>query len=146
MVAVGRDRGEWNGIASIYSGPQQMKRLSLYTDDLPKLMHHLDQIRLCGHHGVDVLVGRRSFIDHTGILAALDVSRCRGMVLEREAALRLGAAELPPGAMGAGMETLRIAVPRTMKLRAPMLPGMMPSSPSLALTAPLRVSQTSAPK
>jgi hypothetical protein len=36
--------------------------------------------------------------------------------------------------------------PRTMKLFAPMLPGMIPSSPSRALTAPLRVTSRLSPK
>jgi hypothetical protein len=37
-----------------------------------------------------------------------------------------------------------LPLPRTMYERAPMLPGMIPSSPSRARTAPLRVTKTSA--
>ena len=40
----------------------------------------------------------------------------------------------------------RLPLPRTMNERAPIEPGMMPSSPSLADTAPLRVTKTSLPK
>ena len=54
-------------------------------------MHDIDEIRLRGHHRVDVLVGARRLVDDAFVLAALDMRRRRRVVGEREAALGLGA-------------------------------------------------------
>ena len=50
------------------------------------------------------------------------------------------------GTVAAAVEAVLLPRPRTMKLLAPMLRGMMPSSPLRALTAPFRVTKTSLPK
>ena len=59
---------------------------------------------------------------------------------------------IPVVALGPGTQTEDesldyLPMPKDMDTyRAPMLPGMMPSCPALALTAPLRVTYTSCPK
>ena len=100
--------------------------------------------RLRGHHGVDRLVRHRRLVDHVGVLAALDARRRLGVVLHGEAALRLACATSRGRRRGCRLTKLSgLPLPRTMNERAPMLPGMMPSSPSRARTAPLRVTNTS---
>jgi hypothetical protein len=42
-------------------------------------MHDIDEIDLCGHHCIDVLVRAGDLVEHALILAALDTS---GLVLE----------------------------------------------------------------
>ena len=69
------------------------------------------------------------------------------VIVQADQLLRLGAAHHPGPAPWLQLWKLSaLPKPRTMKLFAPMLPGMMPSSPLRALTAPLRVTSTSLPK
>ena len=58
--------------------------LPLHANDLLQRMDDLDEIALCRHHRVDVLVGHRRFVDHLGVLAALDALRGPCVVVNRE--------------------------------------------------------------
>jgi hypothetical protein len=68
--------------------PLAPQHSALHADDLAKGVNHFDEIGLCGHDGVDVLVGHRRFVDHAGVLAALDVGGGGDVLLKREALLR----------------------------------------------------------
>src|SRR5688500_18122841 len=83
---------------------------ALYTDDLAQGVHHVDEVGLGGHDGVDVLVGHRRLVDHLGVLAALDALGGADVVLHREAPLGLGPAHRPAGAVRAGVERVRVAL------------------------------------
>ena len=62
--------------------------LPLHTYNLAERMYHVDQIALRFHHGIDGLVGHRSFVDDVRILAAFDAGRCLRVIVQREAPLR----------------------------------------------------------
>ena len=62
---------------------------ALYTDHLPELVHHVDQIALGVHHRVDRLVRCRCLVEHVAILAALDVARGSSVLAQRDLAARL---------------------------------------------------------
>src|SRR5262249_59645971 len=85
--------------------------LALHAHNLAQRVHHIDQIALRFHHGVNRLVRHRSFVDDVRVLTALDASSCLGVVVEREAALRFRARHCPPGSMTAAHEAFGIAFP-----------------------------------
>ncbi len=73
-------------------------------------MQRLDQIGLIGHHLIDVLVRPGDLVEHALVLAAFDALGLRLEIGAREAALGLGPAHAAPGAVGAGVEGLRVAL------------------------------------
>jgi hypothetical protein len=64
--------------------------LPLHADHLAQCVHHVYQIALRFHHCINGLVRHRCFVDDVRVLAAFDASRCLGVVVQGEAALRLG--------------------------------------------------------
>src|SRR6266849_3821855 len=84
--------------------------LSLHTDHLAQRMHHGHQIALRLHHGVNGLVRHRRFVDNVRVLTALDASRCLGMVVQGEAALRFCTRHGASGSMTTAHEAFRIAL------------------------------------
>src|SRR5258708_4605845 len=64
--------------------------LALHADHLAQRVHHIHQIALRFHHCINGLVRHRCFVDDVRVLAALDASRCLGVVVQREAALGFG--------------------------------------------------------
>src|SRR5260370_7793316 len=53
-------------------GLSALSRLPFDTHDLTQRMHHVHQIALRFHHGVDGLVSHRRFVDNVRILTTLD--------------------------------------------------------------------------
>jgi hypothetical protein len=53
-------------------------------------VHHVDQVALRGHHGVDVLVGCGRLVDDVLVLVALDAFGRSAVIRKREPTLRLG--------------------------------------------------------
>src|SRR5688500_16964303 len=87
---------------SIIRGPS-----TLHANDLTQRMHDVDEIALRRHHRVDRLVGRGRLIEHVVVLAALDAGRGLDVVLDREAALGLGARHAASRPVAAAVEALR---------------------------------------
>ena len=110
-------------------------------------MDDLDKIVLRRHDRVDVLVGARGLVDDAFVLAALDmraVARAWSSNVKRRFASWRDMARPAPCEQVSNESALPL--PRTIKDFAPIDPGIMPSSPAPARTAPLRVSHTSFPK
>jgi len=108
-------------------------------------VYHVYQVTLRFHHRVNGLVRHRRLVDDVRILTALDAGSCLGVIVEREAALRSARDMARPAPWLQLMKLSGLPLPRTMYERAPMLPGMIPMSPSRARTAPLRVINTFSP-
>jgi hypothetical protein len=70
--------------------------LTLHADHLAQRVHHVQQIALRLHHGVDGPVRHRRFVDDVHVLTAFDAGRCFRVVFQREAALRIGAVSRNP--------------------------------------------------
>jgi hypothetical protein len=45
-------------------------------------VHHIHQIPLRLHHGIDRLVRHRRFVDNVRILTALDAGSCLGVIVQ----------------------------------------------------------------
>src|SRR3970040_1812436 len=73
-------------------------------------MNDLDQVGLIRHHFVEVLVGGGDFVQHTLVLAADDAFGLSCEIADGKPLLSLGPAHPAPGAMGAGVETVRRAL------------------------------------
>ena len=114
-------------------------------DHLLERVHDRDQVLLRLHDVLDRLVRHRRLVDDVRILTALDAGSCLGVIVEREAALRSARDMARPAPWLQLMKLSGLPLPRTMYERAPMLPGMIPMSPSRARTAPLRVINTFSP-
>src|SRR5438309_326140 len=84
--------------------------LALHADHLTQRVHHVHQIALRFHHRVDGLVRHRCFVDDVRVLTALDARSCLGVVVQREAALRLRARHRPSGPVTTAHEAFRIAL------------------------------------
>ena len=69
-------------------GLSALSCLSLNAHDLAQRVHHVHQIALRLHHGIDGLVRHRGFVDDVRVLTALDAGSCLGVIVQREAALR----------------------------------------------------------
>src|ERR1700693_5225230 len=91
-------------------GLSALSRLAFDTHDLTQRVHHVYQIALRFHHGVDGLVRHRRFVDDVGVLTAFD-ARCRlGMVVQSEAALGFGTRHGTSGSMTTAHKAFRIAL------------------------------------
>src|SRR5437764_15338131 len=84
--------------------------LSLHADHLAKSVHHVHEIALRFHHGVDGLVRHRGFVDDIRVLTAFDAGRCFRMIVQCEAALRLGTRHGASGSVATAHEAFRIAL------------------------------------
>src|SRR5215470_17002700 len=73
-------------------------------------MHDFDQVALRSHHCINRFVGRRGFVNHAGVLAALDAFGHVLVILDGETPLRLAAGHGAAGAVAAAHKTLRIAL------------------------------------
>ena len=118
---------------------------TLDAQDLLERVDYIHQIRLRSDDGINVLVGAGRLVEHARVLAALHTGRGLRVVRQGEDFLGLLRDMARPAPCEHEVNDSRLPLPRTMKLFAPMLPGMMPSSPSRAGTAPLRVTKTFAP-
>src|SRR5262249_9943980 len=78
--------------------------LALYADNLAKSVHHVHQIALRLHHGIDGLVRHRRFVDDIRILTTLDTGCCLRVVIQCEAALRFRTRHGTSGSMTAAHE------------------------------------------
>src|SRR5438477_7089507 len=113
-------------------GFQPSPCLPLDAHYLAQRVYHVYQVTLRFHHRVNGLVRHRRLVDDVRILTALDAGSCLGVIVEREAALRFRTRHGASSSMATAHEAFRIALPRTMYERAPMLPGIIPMSPSRA--------------
>src|ERR1051325_11563495 len=84
--------------------------LSLHAHHLTQRVHHIHQIPLRFHHGIDRLVRHRSYVDDVRVLTALDAGSCLGMIVQREAALRFRTRHGASGSMATAHEAFRIAL------------------------------------
>src|SRR5437016_2647000 len=88
----------------------QPSPLALHADDLAQRVHYVHQIALRFHHGVDGLVRHRGFVDDVRVLTAFDAGRCFRMIVQCEAALRLGTRHGASGSVATAHEAFRIAL------------------------------------
>src|SRR5215831_20904320 len=87
--------------------------------DLPQLDDNFDELRLVGHHGVDVLVGTWDLVEHAAVLPALDAFRLLLQVFHCELPFGLSTAHGAARSMGRGLERLRAAAtPHDVRARA----------------------------
>src|SRR5689334_20096362 len=84
--------------------------LPLHAHHLTQRVHHVHQIALRFHHGVDGLVRHWSFVDDIRVLTALDAGSCLGVIVQREAALRFRTRHGSSSAVATAHEALRIAL------------------------------------
>lgn len=99
---------------------------------------------LAGHHGVDISVGLRSFVEATAEQLHAVVGELPAQVSFADFGLGAGARQ-PPAPCEADDSDAAAPLPRTMKPGAVMEPGIMPSMSALAGVAPLRCVMTSRP-
>ena len=111
-------------------GFQPSPCLPLDAHYLAQRVYHVYQVTLRFHHRVNGLVRHRRLVDDVRILTALDAGSCLGVIVEREAALRSARDMARPAPWLQLMNLSGLPLPRTMYERAPMLPGMIPMSPS----------------
>lgn len=88
---------------------RQHGRSALHANDLFERVYDVDEIALCFHDSVDVLVCRRRFIDHARIFAALDALGCELVVVQAEAFLCRRARHHSAGAVAAALECFGVA-------------------------------------
>src|SRR4029077_18116330 len=91
-------------------GPCSPPCSALHAYHLSQRVHNVHQVALRLHHGVDALVRHRRFVNDIRILTALDPRRRLGVVIQGEAALRLGSRHGTSGSMTTAHEALRIAL------------------------------------
>src|SRR5262245_31336460 len=91
-------------------GLSTLPGLALHADYLAQRVYHVHKIALRFHHGVDGLVRHRRFVDDVRVLTALDAGCCLRVVIQCEAALRLGTRHGSSGSMATGHEAFRIAL------------------------------------
>src|SRR5688572_27352850 len=82
---------------------------SFHAYDLLQRSHDLNEIALCMHDRVDILVRRWRLIDHIRVLTALDAGGRRRMLGNTEALTRFGARHTTSRAMAAALETLGVS-------------------------------------
>src|SRR4051812_14615916 len=82
---------------------------SLHTYNLTQCVYDFHEILLSFHHGLDGFVGSRRFVDHVGILAALDSLSGCNVVGHGEAALGFGTRHRSTGSMTTAHEAFGIA-------------------------------------
>src|SRR5258708_2358556 len=124
---------------------QTLSCLALHADHLAQRVYHVHQIALRFHHCIDGLVCHRCFVDDVRVLTALDAGgrlAWSSKVKRRFASVRDMARPAPWLQL---MKLSGLPLPRPMYERAPMLPGIIPMSPSRARTAPFRVMSTFSP-
>jgi hypothetical protein len=71
-------------------------------------VHHVDQVALCGHDRVNILVGHRYFIDAAGVLATLHALGGPNLVFHGKHRLRLGSRHHRPRSVATA--TVRVGV------------------------------------
>jgi hypothetical protein len=93
-----------------WGGLLQPPPVLAHAHHLPQCMHHINQITLCFHHGVNGLVRHRSFINDVRILTALNAGSRLGVIVQREAAPRFCTRHGASGSMATAHEAFRIAL------------------------------------
>src|ERR1044071_4540458 len=99
------------GIVRAYARTRPRTRaLAFDAHDLAQRVDDLDEVGLGRHDVVDRFVGAGRFIDHGGVLAALDALGRLGVVVERESPLGLAARHGAPRAVAARAKRLALAL------------------------------------
>src|ERR1700739_3993305 len=81
--------------------------LTLDAHHLMQRVHHIHQITLRLHYGVDGLVRHRRFVDDVRVLTALDAGSRLGVIVQSEAALRFRTRHGASGSMTTAHEAFR---------------------------------------
>ena len=128
----------WRSSLFISILPQRRLGAVIHAHHLTQGVQHFHQLALGFHDPVDVLVGHRDLVDHVGVLAAFDVGGGAAWSATLKTFFALVRLMVRPAPWLHEQNASWLPRPRTMKLFAPIEPGMMPSWPFCADTAPLR--------